>query len=293
MPLSASAAALRWICPGCGGEPLASETRLTCPGCGGAIDARLGIWHAQRIRPARFPAERRDHLAGIDSHHFWFPARRRLLEGLLTRGPTAGGGPAIELGCGNGGFLGALAARHPLVVGVDAYPESLGTARERAPGAVLVEADVLHVPLAAGQFEVAAALDVLEHVEADALLAEVRRLLAPGGWLLVSVPAFPSLWSALDEAARHRCRYRRRVLAAELVASGFELRHWTHYQALLFPLVWLSRRLPSRGAVPFERRPPRWLGHALDAVNHAEVALLGGLRLPWGTSLCVLARRLD
>ncbi|HSJ97524.1 MAG TPA: class I SAM-dependent methyltransferase, partial [Myxococcota bacterium] len=113
----------------------------------------------------------------------------------------------------------------------------------------------------------------------------------PGGHLLLSVPAFPSLWSPLDEAAGHRCRYRRAALERELRAGGWELRHATHYQALLFPLVWLARRLPSRAAVPLERRPPRWLGRALGAVDEVEVRLWANRRLPFGSSLIAVASR--
>jgi SAM-dependent methyltransferase len=156
---------------------------------------------------------------------------------------------------------------------------------------VLIEGDATRVPLADASFDLVVALDVLEHVAPEALLGEARRLLRPGGALLLSVPAFPSLWSPLDEAAGHRCRYRRRELAAELAANGFCAVHWTHYQALLFPVAWLARRFASDGPVPLERRPPRLLGRALGLVNQLEVTLFARRRLGFGTSLWMLAQR--
>jgi SAM-dependent methyltransferase len=283
--------ALAWICPGCNGRLEESGSTLACAPCAARIDGRDGIWRAGGgFRPAGFAPERRAHLEALEADHFWFPPRRRLLAALLDRTP-AGGGAAIDLGCGTGGFLSVLARRFATVVGVDAYGESLAIARGRAPGAELLEADATAVPLAAHQFDLAAALDVLEHGDPDALLGEARRLVRPGGWLLVSVPAFPSLWSELDEAAGHRRRYRRSTLDAELTAAGWRLVDWTHYQMLLFPLVWFGRRFPVRFPRRLERRPPGWLGALLGTVNDLEVALLARRRLPWGSSLLALARR--
>ena len=216
-----------------------------------------------------------------------------MLAALLERCQTPQRSAAIELGCGSGSALAQLAASFPLCVGVEGHPESLVAARARAPEAVLIEGDATRVPLADAGFDLVVALDVLEHVEPAALLGEAHRLLRPGGALLLSVPAFPSLWSPLDEAAGHRCRYRRSQLAAELAANGFRTVHWTHYQALLFPVAWIARRFASDGPVPLERRPPRLLGRALGWVNELEVKLFAPRRLPFGTSLWMLAQRTD
>lgn len=119
---------------------------------------------------------------------------------------------------------------------------------------------------------------------------EAARLVEPGGWLLLSVPALPALWSELDEAAGHRCRYTRPLLEAELSRQAWRLVHWTHYQLALLPLLWAVRRAPWRAGRRVERRPPRALGRLLGAVDALEVRALGRLRLPWGSSLVALAR---
>jgi SAM-dependent methyltransferase len=186
-----------------------------------------------------------------------------------------------------------LAARHRRVVGVDAYRASLTRARSLVAAVTLIEGDVCGLPLGDKQFDVAVALDVLEHVAPAPFLAEARRLVRRMGWLLLSVPASPALWSGLDEVAGHRCRYRRRDLERELTESGWRLAHWTHYQALLYPAVWLSRRIEGQRRTPLERRPPRALGRVLGAVNDLEVSLFERRRLPFGTSLVALAQRTD
>jgi len=280
-----------WICFGCAAPLLPERTALRCASCGVVRSCREGIWDfSPGTAPPGFSPARRDHLAGLETGHFWFPARQRLLEAQLERVP-ARDGAAIELGCGGGGFLPVLAAQYRRVVAIDAYRASLTRARTLTPSITLIEGDVCRVPLGGDQFEVAVALDVLEHVAPAAFLAEARRLVRRDGWLLLSVPASPALWSGLDEAAGHRCRYRRRALERELAESGWRLAHWTHYQALLYPAVWLSRRLEGRRAAPLERHPPRALGRVLGAVNALEVGLFARRRLPFGTSLVALAQR--
>jgi len=286
-------ASARWRCPACS-APLASVGEaLVCVACGERLDRRDGIvWAAPGFRPAGFGEDRREHLAGLAERHFWFPPRRRLLAGVLdTRVPGGPDAAAIELGCGTGGFLPELLARFGAVTGVDAYGASLAAAAPDTSRVERIQADVTRVPLADGRFRLAVGLDVLEHVDPDAFLAEVARLVEPGGWLLLTVPALAALWSELDVAAGHRCRYTRSLLMAELARHGFRLDHWTHYQCLLLPLVWAVRRAWWGGGRRLERRPPAWLGRALGAVNALEVHALGRIRLPWGSSLVALARK--
>jgi SAM-dependent methyltransferase len=270
-----------------------AAAELRCTQCGLEVAGEGGIWRfAPELRPPGFPPTRREHLEALEREHFWFPPRRRLLASLLdTRVRLSQDSAALDLGCGTGGFLPELARRCQVAVGLDAYEESLTLARRRAPAAVLVQGDVCSAPLADRQFELIVALDVLEHVPAAAFLGEAARLATAGGALLLSVPALPALWSELDEAAGHRCRYTLRRLAAELADAGWRLLHWTHYQFLLLPLVWLARRVAPLRRSRLERRTPRWLGRVLGGVDWLEASALSGLRLPWGSSLMAVARR--
>ncbi|MDA8017552.1 MAG: class I SAM-dependent methyltransferase [Thermoanaerobaculia bacterium] len=249
---------------------------------------------AEGFEPPGFPDSRRRHLTEIENRHFWFPARRRLLASLLERhvprSSTSRG--AIELGCGTGDFLQVLSGMFESVVGVEAYGQSLAVAAEGDSTAVLIQSDATTVPLDSGQFDLVAALDVLEHVEPRSFLEEAARLAKPAGRLLVSVPAFPSLWSPLDEAAGHRCRYRLPDLVRQLAAYGWRVVHHTHYQALLFPVVWLARRFSTSRVRRLERRPSDAIAIPFGMINQLEVSLFGGLRLPWGSSLIVVAERI-
>ena len=263
-----------------------------CTSCATRYGSADGIWEcAPAFEPAAFPAARRDHLAAIEEQNFWFPARLRLIERILVRARPPAWRAALDLGCGTGAFLAVLARHFESVGGVDGHRASLVAARGRTGDAELFHADVAAVPLADRQFDLVSALDVLEHMDPERFLTEAARLLRPGGLLLLSVPACPALWSALDEAAGHRRRYTRAVLRAELAAFPGRLQGSTNYQMLLLPLALLGRRAIGGRAQALERRPPAWLNRLLGALNAFEVALLGGFSLPAGSSLVAWARK--
>src|SRR5205814_8541492 len=86
--------------------------------------------------------------------------------------------------------------------------------------------------------------DVLEHIEDDiAALGSVRHSLAPGGRLLMTVPAAPSLWSRYDEESHHYRRYTEAHLRKALTAAHFQIEYITHFMSVTYPAIWVSRRL--------------------------------------------------
>ena len=141
-------------------------------------------------------------LAAIEDRHFWFRARNRTLAALLARltAPLADGYRVLEVGCGTGNVLRVLeqTCRRGLVVGMDLYGEGLTFARGRTH-CPLVRGDMSHPPFEA-RFDLIGLFDVLEHLADDRrVLRDVRAMLAPGGRLVLTVPAHPELWSYFDE----------------------------------------------------------------------------------------------
>lgn len=236
-----------------------------------------------------FSPERRDELATIEQSHFWFSPRDKLVEKCIAR-LLPNRCNIIELGCGTGRTLPILMRHAQSLVGVEAYSESLAVAAERATGATLLRADVTQIPLGGSQFDLAVALDVLEHVEPMAFLLEAGRLVRDGGVLLLTVPADPRLWSVRDERAGHRCRYTVAQLQNELASTGWQWGGHTYYQFLLYPAMLLSRVvLKGRGTI--ERQPPNWMNVLFGWLNRVEVAALSRAQLPWGSSIVMWARK--
>ena len=100
-------------------------------------------------------------------------------------------------------------ARLGEVTGIELSPTSVAVARARNVGEV-VEGSVEELPFEDDSFDFAVCLDVIEHLDDDLqTLRELRRVVRPGGRLLVTVPAYPSLWSSHDVVNHHRRRYTR------------------------------------------------------------------------------------
>lgn len=239
-----------------------------------------------------FDGARLARIRELESWHFWFVGRRALVRGLLARHLGPAPQRLLDVGCGTGHLARELLAAGHRVAAVDLLPEALAAARADAPGVGLLRADAGRLPLAAGGFDAVTALDVLEHVDDAAALAELRRVVRPGGLLVLTVPAAPWLWSHRDEAAGHRRRYTRKRLEAALARAGFAPLELGAYQCALFPAVAASRLLGRRGPRlrDAEERPPALVNAALAWLNRGEAALGPG-RLPFGSSLAAACRR--
>jgi SAM-dependent methyltransferase len=187
-------------------------------------------------------------------------------------------------------------ARHGTVTGVELSHTSVQLARERGAGEV-VEGSVLEMPFAEGTFDLAASLDVIEHLEDDiAALRELRRVVKPGGSLLVTVPAYQWLWSGHDEVNHHHRRYRRRSLQRAGEQSGWQQVRTTYFNSLLLPAAILLRVLDRFSRKTTESSldlwvPPAPLNWLLERPLTLEAALIArGGRIPAGLSLLAVFR---
>ncbi len=230
---------------------------------------------------------------------WWYAGQRAIVGALLRRGLAARGGAKakprlLDAGCGTGGNLAAFAAiAEP--VGVDLAPEAIAYCRGR--GVRVLRGSILALPLRDAAFEIVTSHDVIYHAwvsDDHAAVAEMARVLAPGGLLLVRVPALRALWGAHDVEVQSRHRYTRGELEALLRGSGLELLRASYCNSLLFPLLWLRRsldRLLAREGsdVGFLPAPLEW---AFQRLLLLEAALIGrGFSFPIGASVVALARK--
>lgn len=236
-----------------------------------------------------------------DREHWWFRARRAIFARLLREAMALPRHARIlDIGPGSGINLPVLAPLGTVAV----LDQDAGSLRACALAGAkrLVQGDAAAPPLAPGGFDLVCALDVLEHLADDAgALAAWRQLLAPGGWLLLSVPALPILWGRQDVASGHVRRYRRSALAARLLAAGLRPVRLSYFNTLLLPpifavrlvmrpfLRWTSRR----GASDLSLRAPALVEELLFRAFAAEAGWLARRDLPIGVSLLALARAGD
>jgi ubiquinone/menaquinone biosynthesis C-methylase UbiE len=153
--------------------------------------------------------------------------------------------------------------------------------------------DATRLPFAERQFDVVLATDTIEHIDNDrAALREIFRVLAPGGCAVIAVPAFPSLWGLQDDVAHHKRRYRIADLKQKIISGGLEIRKAYHFNYLLFPPIWLARRLISmcgiKRASEAEFNSPA-INRLLYWTFLVDVRTAPLLRPPFGVSIMVIA----
>lgn len=119
-------------------------------------------------------------------------------------------GRTLEVGCGNGNFTTLIARRCPQLVAVDLDADYVAQTKARLRKCKHVDvmtADATKMDCVQ-TFDTVILLDVLEHIEDDVdLLHRLCRHLAPGGTLLLKVPAIAPLYNSLDKAVGHHRRY--------------------------------------------------------------------------------------
>ena len=151
-------------------------------------------------------------MLAVDEHHWWYRGRRRIIRAELERLPLPRPARVLDAGCGSGRTLQEL-VRYGEVTGIELNEEAAELARSRGLGEVRV-GRLEELPWPDQSFDLITCLDVIEHTPDDRpALAELHRVCRPGGWLLVTVPAYPALWSLHDEANHHYRRYSRAVAA--------------------------------------------------------------------------------
>ena len=231
-------------------------------------------------------------MAEIDASHWWFVARRRIIAALIeAQVAPRPGARILEMGAGTGSNL-ALLRRYGQVDAVE--PDEAARALATARSGIAVKGGLLPdgVALDDGAYDMIAMLDVLEHIPGDHdALAALRPKLAPGGRMLVTVPAMPWLWSAHDVAHHHQRRYTARGLRALFERAGYRVRHLTHFNSLLFPLVVAARavgKLTGREGGD-DAMPPRPVNAVLEAIFASERHLVARGSLPFGVSLGIVA----
>ena len=221
----------------------------------------------------------------VNATYWWYVARADLLEVALAE--AVPDGVVVDIGSADGpsvGWLDQRVRRVPL----DLDPTGLSR------GGVCASAMAL--PFADGALDGISAFDVVEHFPAEsALLAELHRVMRPGGRLLLSVPAYQWAWSSHDVAAGHHRRYTRRRLIRALTAAGFVPDRVTHAFAATFPFF-VADRLRERLLGTSAQRVavgslPAWVERMLLRCTRLDAWLLRIGDVPFGSSIFASAVR--
>jgi SAM-dependent methyltransferase len=202
-------------------------------------------------------------------------------------------GRVLDAGCGTGGFLATLHARRPDLIrfGVE-WDNTAAAGARRKSSAAVAQGSVNALPFGDDSFDAAISADVLCHAAVDppAALAEMKRVLRPGGRLIVNMPAYQWMASAHDRRVHNVRRLTARTTAAMLLQAGFERVDAGYWNGVLLPLMILQRKVLARGDAISDVAPfPPWLDSIMWGMTQIERHL--PFPLPAGGSVLAIAEK--
>ncbi|WP_003545109.1 methyltransferase domain-containing protein [Desulfotomaculum nigrificans] len=228
----------------------------------------------------------------MERNHWWYKGRREFISKLI-RPYLRPNLHILDAGCGAGGTMEYM-ARYGSVVGIDISEEMVEYCRKE--GLSAYHGSVTKLPFANGLFDLVLCLDVLEHLPMDQIaVEELKRVIRPGGLLVISVPSFSWLWGRHDELNQHCRRYNFGELIKLVQLAGLSVERSTYFNFFLLPPIWLARKLGrllpmGPGQTDLNFGTVR-LNTLLYSILKLEAELLGKFNLPIGVSQVVLARK--
>lgn len=240
-------------------------------------------------------------IAERESFYFWNIGRREILQEALSRHLAKKRQLEIlDMGCGPGGNFSIL-SEFGSVIGLDVSEEALKFAR-KYNFAKLVLGDGNKLPFGNNSYDLVTSLDVLEHLVDDRkAMGEIFRVLKPGGFFLVSVPAHPWLWSDHDEAMGHKRRYSQKEILSKLREAGFDVMEKSHFVTMAVPvnLFRLMREKIFHRFFPQKRRKidtydvvfSKKINSFLLFILRCEKKIIRYFSFPCGSSIFVIAKK--
>jgi SAM-dependent methyltransferase len=245
-------------------------------------------------------------LSDREDTYWWHVARRAMSAELLSHCGIPSRSRWLDLGCGPGGNLNLSKPFVPsLTVGIDISPLALSIARTKKPDARLIQADLNNMlPFQEAAFDVVTVFNVLYHdwiTDEQSTIAEIARVLRPGGVLLITEPAFSVLARELDAAAMGNRRYRLADVFRWCNAARLRPSRGSYFTSFGFPLILAMKTMKAlhntsrddAGTQALDMKPinPR-LNRILRLIARYEArAIAWGMRVPLGTTLVCVAKK--
>lgn len=235
----------------------------------------------------------------VENKHWWYSALRfwilTVLRSYIPRKSFI-----LDAGCGTGANLNLLESLDYRTVGLDLSFEGLqlASSRKNIKGR-LCRASVDKLPFLSNSFDGVINIDVLyllNDTQEIASLSEFKRVLRPGGFLILNLPAYEWLRGEHDQAVSTKRRYTAASLEMKLLAAEFQLVRLEYRYMIFLPLVVVFRRLLRRGKMDQSKAKsdltisPGPLNNLLTFLARMEEYLGRAMRRPFGTSVCAVAR---
>jgi len=230
----------------------------------------------------------------IESFHWWFVVRRKLLKSLLSSLNVSKDCITLDIGCGTGANLKILGSIGFNVIGIDRsiYALSLTQKNINSP---LINGDLNELPVRPGSVGIVIATDVLEHLNNDVNgIHEFYQVLKDGGILILTVPAFKLLWGTQDVVTGHKRRYSKKDILNKLREEGFDILRSSYFNFFLFFPILLGRRFINLLGLKIESENKinfPLLNFFLKMIFSLEPRILKHVSFPFGVSIFCVGRK--
>lgn len=233
----------------------------------------------------------------VEDRLWWYRGMEAITRAVIERFYPRGDGLRIlDAGCGTGAVMGYL-ADYGTVVGMDYSPDALHFCQCRGR-AQLARGSADALPFADASFDLVTSFDVLcVHTVNDVqALREFRRVLVPGGRMILRLPACDWLRGAHDRAVDIARRYTAAGLRARIESAGLVTEHISYANMWLFPVACLKRLieplLPAQHGSDLNLDPGLF-NEPLRVILSSEAPLVAQVGLPFGLTVVAVGRRLD
>lgn len=230
----------------------------------------------------------------VEEKHWWFVGRRKVVSKILNELELPNNAKILEAGCGTGGNLKMLSA-YGEVYAFEPSTFAIDCAKHKKNSVVHRGCLPYDIPYEQGVFDLVVALDVIEHIQQDKESLEVLiDCLKPGGILLVTVPAFQSLWSAHDVLHHHMRRYSKQELCMLTKDSNVNIRLVSYYNSLLFPIAYIARltkKIIKIKDSSEDQMPSSIINSIFSSFFSLERFFIGKIPIPFGLSLIMAVNK--
>jgi 2-polyprenyl-3-methyl-5-hydroxy-6-metoxy-1,4-benzoquinol methylase len=234
----------------------------------------------------------------VEKEHWLMRVRRAIVMDNLTKylEKKHEHTKVLDFGCGSGLFVQELAQAGYDAHGLDISDEAIKFgALQGIKNLGVIDSHKINFP--DNTFDAVLTLDVLEHLEkTDWALAEMQRVVKPGGVIVIMVPAFMFMWGVQDEVAHHYRRYTEDLLKKEITdATKLQFVRMSYFNTFLFlPIVavrLLSKLFNIKGRESdFDLNNPT-LNKIFFAIFNAERKLLQKINYPFGVSVLAVLKK--